>query len=147
MASSKNVKTSVIPIKEDIFTMPLLPLERVRLRGQECHCCGAVMLGKHIGCKNCASNNLKGITFSKRGKIYTYTVARYSPMPPFRAPDPYVPFVVAWVELPERIRVLSALTDCNIEEIEIGMEVELVVDKLYVDEEGRGVIAYKFKPV
>lgn len=147
MASSKDVKTNVIPIKEDVFTTPLLPLDGVRLTGQECRCCGAVMLGKRLGCKNCASDDLKDITFSKRGKIYTYSVARYSPIPPFKAPDPYVPFVVAWVELPEKVRVLSALTDCNIEEVEIGMEVELVVDKLYEDEEGRDVIAYKFKPV
>lgn len=147
MSSSPSVEKKVIPVKEGIFTSPLLPLGEVRLAGNKCRSCGAVMLGKRVGCKNCASRNLEDIIFSRKGKVYTFSIARYAPLPPFKAADPYVPFPVAWVELPEGIRILTALTDCDVEKVEIGMEVELVVDKIYEDKEGRGVIAYKFKPV
>lgn len=147
MCSSETAERKVIPVKEGIFTMPLLPLEKVHLAGKKCRSCGAVMLGKRIGCENCSSGDLEDITFSRRGKVYTYSIARYPPLPPFKAQDPYNPFVVAWVELPEGIRILTALTDCNIEEVKIGIDVELVVDKLCDDEEGREIIAYKFKPV
>jgi len=146
MSSSKTGEEKVIPVKEGIFATPLLPLEEVRLAGSKCRSCGAVMLGKCIGCKNCSSRNLEDITFSRKGKVYTFSIARYAPLHPFKAADPYVPFPVAWVELPEGVRILTALTDCDVEKVYIGMEVELVVDKLYEDEEGRDVVAYKFKP-
>ena len=147
MSSSQAAESKMIPVNEGVFTSPLLPLEEVRLAGNKCRSCGAVMLGERVGCKNCGGTNLENITFGRRGKVYTFSIARYKPLPPFKAPDPYVPFPVAWVELPEGIRILTALTECDIDKVEIGMEVELVVDKLYEDDEGRDVIAYRFKPV
>ena len=147
MSRERAEEKKVIPIKEGIFTTPLLPLEGVSLRGSKCRSCGAVELGKSLGCVNCASDDAEDITFSRKGTVYTYTIARYPPQPPFIAPDPYVPFAMAWVELPEGVRILSPLTDCDIERVEIGMVVELVVDKLYEDDEGNEIVAYKFRPV
>ena len=36
---------------------------------------------------------------SRRGRIWSYTDARYQPPPPYVAADPYVPFCLAAVEL------------------------------------------------
>jgi len=61
--------------------------------------------------------------------------------------EPYSPYGIGLVELPEGIRVLGMLTGGDIEDIRIGMDVELVVEKLYENEQGDEVITYKFKPV
>lgn len=42
--------------------------------------------------------------------------------------------------------ILSPLTQCDLEELSIDMDVELLLEKLYEDEEGKEVISYKFKP-
>ncbi len=40
------------------------------------------------------------------------------------------------------------ITECDPEkDIKIGMDMELVIDKLYDDEEENEVIAWKFRPV
>ena len=38
------------------------------------------------------------------------------------------------------------LTGCELDEIRIGMPVELVVEALYTDESGRDVLTYKYAP-
>ena len=137
----------LIPIREGIFTEPFLPLENIRLIGSKCRQCGAVQLGRTIGCVNCAGNDLEEINLSKRGKVYTYSVAQYPPPAPYKPADPYIPFPVAWVELPEGLRITSTLVECDVDKVDIGMEVELVVSAQYIDEEGNEVISYKFRPV
>lgn len=42
--------------------------------------------------------------------------------------------------------ILSPLTQCDLEELSIDMDVELLLEKLYEVEEGKEVISYKFKP-
>ena len=37
--------------------------------------------------------------------------------------------------------------DCREEDVKIGMELELVVEELFEDEEGNEVVTWKFKPV
>ena len=58
-----------------------------------------------------------------------------------------MPYAIVWIDLPEGARILSALTDCKPEEVSIGMEVDLVVDRGWEDEKGNEVMIYKFKPV
>ncbi len=82
---------------------------------------------------------------SRRGKLWSYTV-QYYPPPPFRAPEPFVPFGIGLIELPEKIRVLGMLTESDPDKLKIGMEVELVLDKLYEDN-GKEVITWKFRPI
>jgi uncharacterized protein len=65
-------------------------------------------------------------------------------------PAPYkgpVPYALAWVELPEGVRFETLLTDCNFDALQVGMEVELVIEKLHEDEDGNEVLAYKFRPL
>ncbi|MDO8673426.1 MAG: Zn-ribbon domain-containing OB-fold protein [Dehalococcoidia bacterium] len=136
-----------VPIKEDLFIDILRPLAEVRLRGTRCGSCGETFFGKKLYCENCQSEDTAEIVLSNRGKIYSYTVNRYRPPGDYIGPDPYVPFAVGLVELPEGVRVLSPLKDCPVDTVKIGMEVELVVEKLFTNSEGNDVIAFKFKPV
>ena len=130
------------------MTTPLSPPEQVRLTGSRCLSCGVTLLGQRYACESCASTELEDVTFSKRGKVYSYTVALYPPPQPYAGKvDPFVPYPIAWIDLPEGARILSTLTDCKPNELEIGMEVELVVEKGWEDQDGNEVMEYKFRPV
>jgi uncharacterized OB-fold protein len=60
--------------------------------------------------------------------------------------EPFAPYAIGLVDLPEGLRVLGMLTGCELDEIRIGMPVELVVEALYTDESGRDVLTYKYAP-
>ena len=135
---------NVVPVREGLLTRPLSPLEQVRIIGSKCKNCGEVMLGEVASCANCACQETEVIPLSKRGRLWTYTIIRHRPPGKYRGPDPFVPFAEGLVELPEGIRVLSVL-DCPFDKLEIGMTLELVVHRLYQNEQGNDVIAFKFR--
>lgn len=139
--------SKLVPVKDGLFSSPLSPLDRVKLVGSKCKNCGEVMLGQVENCANCTCEDIELIPLSRRGKLWTYTVIRHRPPGEYRGPDqPFVPFAEGLVELPEGIRVVSVL-DGDIDNWKIGMDLELVVYKLYQDEQGNDVIAFKFKAV
>ena len=84
---------------------------------------------------------------SSRGKLWSYTVHHYEPPPPFKYEDPFEPFGAGIIELPEGIKVLSMLSTADISSLKIGMEMELLIDKMYEDEEGTEFLTWKFRPV
>lgn len=138
-----------IPVEPTILSDVSGDLNQVQLVGSKCNLCEVVFFGVRQACENCGSKSLKNLTFSKMGKVWSYTVQRYPPPPPCRLGparrEDWVPRPVAWVDLPEEVRVLTIL-DCKPEDVEIGMDVELVVEKGWEDEEANEVIIYKFKP-
>lgn len=133
-----------VPIKEGFFTTPLSPMEQVRLKGSRCRKCGEVFLGKALGCENCGSEDTEELALSKKGTLYTYTIIGHRPPGDYKGPDPFVPFGQGLIELPEGLRILAPLAESK--NLKIGMEMELVVHKLFEDAEGNEVIAFKFKP-
>lgn len=147
MTQAQAPNKKLVPIREDLFAAPLWPLEQVRLRGSRCRSCGETFLGKRPACENCQSEDLEELALSKRGKIYSYTIQRYRPPGDYIGPDPFVPFAVGLIELPEGLRILSSLKDCDVDSVKIGMDVELEVEKLHQDPEGNAVITFRFKPV
>jgi uncharacterized OB-fold protein len=137
-----------VPIREDLFTQPLDRLEAVRLKGSRCRNCGEVFLGKAPACGNCVGEKMEELILSNRGTLWSYTILRYQPPGNYKGPtDPYIPFAEGLVELPEGIRILAPLTEHDFDKIKIGMPLELVVDKLYTDDNNNEVIAFSFKPV
>lgn len=135
-----------VPFKDGVLTMPLSPLENVRLKGIKCPSCGALALGEREHCINCTSSNLEEHVFSKYGKVYSYTIIRHPPPPPYPQ-ETFKPFPAAWVELEDGLYILTELTECGLDEVEIGMPVELVLGKGWQDENGNDVIMYKFRPI
>ena len=134
-------------VRDDFFSKPLYPLEKVNLMGSKCRECGEVFLGKVAACQQCQSEDVESIHLSDHGTLYSYTVVRNRPPGDYKGPDnPFIPFPVGLVELPEGIRILSVL-DSETENIQIETKVDLSIQVLYVDEEGRKIITYKFKPV
>ncbi|MFH1032509.1 MAG: OB-fold domain-containing protein [Chloroflexota bacterium] len=137
---------SMVPIREGLFTEPLTPPEQVKLIGSKCQHCGEVSFGKRIDCPNCASGDLKIIDLSRKGKLWSYTVIRNKPPGDYKGPEPFSPFGLGLVELPEGIRVVAPIA-VGIDKLKVGMDLELEIYKLYSNETGNDVMAFKFKPV
>ncbi len=51
------------------------------------------------------------------------------------------------MDLPEGLRVLGRISTDNPEGLQLGTDVELVLEELYRDEDGNEVITWKFRPV
>jgi len=135
-----------IPIKEGLFTTPLSPVAQVRLMGSKCKNCSEVSLGKRQTCANCGGITLEEIPLSRRGTLWTYTVIRHKPPGDYKGPEPFVPFGLGLVEIPEGIRVLAPI-QCELGKIKVGMELEMEVYPLYTDENQNEVMAFRFRPV
>ncbi len=65
------------------------------LLGSRCRSCGTYAFPKEaFACRNprCASRDFDEVELSRRGRVWSYTDARYQPPPPFVAPsEPYEP--------------------------------------------------------
>ena len=95
-----------------------------------------------------ASTSFETVELSRRGRIWSYTDARYQPPPPYVAADPYVPFCLAAVELAaERLVVMGQVVGgVTVDDLTVGDEVELVVDTLY-EEDGCDYLVWKWRPL
>jgi len=121
------------------------------LIGSRCTTCGTVFFPRTSGfCKNpaCGGEEFAEVELSRRGRIWSYTDAQYQPPAPYiAATDPYVPFALAAVELPEGLVVLGQLADgFGVDDVKVGDDVELVVETLYADETGDRTI-WRWRPV
>lgn len=135
-----------VAIKDDFLSKPLYPLENVRLMGSRCRDCGEVFFGTAVACQQCQGDKMEDIVLSNHGTLYGYTVIRNKPPGDYKGPEPFEPFPVGLVELPEGIRILAPLTGISFEELKVGTELELSIEELYEDEAGRRVLTYKFRP-
>jgi len=62
------------------------------------------------------------VPLSREGKLWSYTVQRFRPKsPPYLGPDPFAPWVVAYVELPGEVIVEARLDDVSFEDVAVGM--------------------------
>jgi uncharacterized OB-fold protein len=88
------------------------------------------------------------VKLSRRGRIWSYTDSRYEPPHPYVAADPYVPFCLAAVELDdEKLVVLGQVAPgFTVDDLHVGMEVELVLGKLNSGAEGGTVSGPKDEP-
>lgn len=109
------------------------------LLGTRCADCGTVFFPRIDGlCRNpgCFGRDLVEHRLSRRGRVWSYTDARYQPPPPYVVPaDEHEPFLLAAVELDEeRMLVMGQMVPgLTIDDIEVGTPVQLVIDTLFVD--------------
>jgi len=139
------------PLKGGVCRLPSSPDDKGSLLGGKCGQCGSHFFPdynnpspKWVFCPVCHSKDVQdGVPLSTKGKVWTYTISHTAypgtPMTP--------PFIVAEVELPEEVLVMTAITDCPQDQVKIGMEVELDFITTGKDSEGAELKAYVFKPV
>lgn len=95
------------------------------LRFQRCKGCRQWRHVPREMCASCGSWEWEWAKSSGRGHVFTWTVVA-RPMHPAFMTD--VPYAVVVVEMEEGVRLVSTLTDCPPDEIEMGMPVEVVFD-------------------
>lgn len=133
-----------VPVAENLFQGTGAA---ARLIGTRCTSCGTHYFPKSLSCRNpqCHDKKVEDALFGRYGTLYSFTVQAYRPPALFRM-DGWAPYAIGLVELPEGIRVMGMLTGCRNDEVRIGMQLELTVEALYRDEEGREVLTYKYMP-
>lgn len=121
-----------VPAVEGWFTTGAEP----RLIGVRCSDCATIVFPPRAGsCPNpaCAGTQLEPTPLGRTGRIWSYTTNHYPPPEPYIAPDPFVPYTVAAVELvEEQLVVLGQMAaETNPDALKVGQEVELVVETLF----------------
>jgi len=125
--------------------------EAPALLGSRCATCATTYFPPTSGfCRNpvCDGEEFVSVELSRRGQVWSYTDAQYQPPAPYVSrTDPYEPFALAAVELPEGITVLGQVADgYGVPDLKVGAEVELVVETLNADDEG-DLLIWRWKPV
>ena len=134
-----------VPIEEGLWTTPSSPGEKPQLIGSRCLSCGELFFPrKRKGlCIHCQQRSLEDIILSGKGKIASFTVVERAPAGGFYKGT--VPYAYGAVHLLEGVQ-LNSLFAGNLDELKVGMDVEMVIEKLFVDDEGNEIITYKFTP-
>ena len=125
--------TEAVAAIEGWFTIDDQP----HLIGRHCPQCGTYAFPPTVQwCPNpaCAGSDMEPAPLSRRGRVWSYTDARYQPPPPYvPQTDPYEPFAIVAAELEgEKIVVLGqAAAGVSTTDLSVGAPVELVVEPLY----------------
>lgn len=86
------------------------------------------------------------LPLERLGTVWSYTCQRFRPKtPPYRGPAEFVPFLMAYVELPRQVIVAARLTDVTLEAVQIGMAVELCFIPLH-PKSPESVVIHAFRP-
>jgi uncharacterized OB-fold protein len=101
-----------------------------KLLVQNCNDCGANIFYPRRECPECWSQNLGWIEAGGTARVFAFSVT-YEGVEKMFVDD--LPIVLAWVDLPEGIRMQTNIVDCDPDEVEIGMEVEVVFRKVTED--------------
>lgn len=135
-----------IPVKAGLWTTPATSGEEPRLIGSKCPSCGELFFPKKEQgwCVHCQKRGLKDVRLSSKGRIGSFSVVMLQPGGGFyKGP---VPYAYGSVDLVDGVRVKSLFTGCDLDKLEVGMEVELVIEKLCDDDDGNEIMTFKFKP-
>lgn len=143
MEQKQTKEKKVLSLKDDLLALPSKPGEKAHLVGTHCRNCGEYLLGRRDVCPNCFSNNVEKVALSDRGKLTNFVVVRVN-TPTWKGP---VPYALGEVTLPEHVVVLAQIIGIPIEDVKVGQEMELAVEKAIEDEEGNDIMAFRWRPV
>ena len=142
---TKDTKIEV-PAVEGFFTIE----EETHLIGVRFKKSGSFCFPKSLGGSDpdFPEDEIEEVLLSRVGKIWSYTNSAYPPPPPFIAAEPYVPIVIAAVELEEEKMVIigQVVNGYSVEDLSVGMPVEVKVGTLYEDSEYR-YLTWMWKPL
>jgi uncharacterized OB-fold protein len=113
-------------------------LKRHELYLQKCESCGTIRYYPRAQCPQCLSPRTQWVRSSGKGKVYTFTVTYQNQAAGFRESLPYV---MAYVQLDEGPKMLTNIIDCAVDQVKIGMPVEVVYEDVTPE-----VSLAKFRP-
>ena len=95
---------------------------RHKLYLQRCRDCGRFRHPPRALCPACLSSRIEWVRSSGRGTVYSFTVTQQNQAPGFRE---RLPYVLAYVELEEGVRLMTNVVGCAAEAVHVGMPVEV----------------------
>jgi uncharacterized OB-fold protein len=136
-----------VPAVEGLFTMDTDQPHLIGARGtsQESYFFPKDLAGSDPGCRG---DDLEEVLLSRTGTVWSFTTSHYPPPEPYLIQtEPYEPFVLAAVELDEQSLVVlgQMVPGTTLEEMAVGMRVELALDVLYSDDE-HDYMVWKWQP-
>lgn len=128
------------PIIEGIMILPP-EVEVPHLVAGKCLQCGRISFPKREICSNCFdSGKVEAIKLGHKGTLNTFTIVRRSLGPK------KTPYAIGYIVTPENVRLLAPLTECNFDDLKIGIDMELVFEEEPGDE-GNLAVVYKYRPM
>lgn len=70
---------------------------------------------------------LERIELSSTGTLWSWTSQEFQPKAPYDGPEPFEPFLLGYVELPNEVIVESRIVGTTIERLRLGMPMQLVI--------------------
>jgi len=117
--------TELPPVVEHVFVSTRDGFELI---GAYCDHCHKYFFPIREHCSNCLGDTNE-TTLGSRGEIYSFTVIRTKP--PFGLPQPYGVAYIDLVDFP--LRVFSLLDPQQLEDVDIGAQVQLCVGPMGVN--------------
>jgi len=118
---------AVIPQPDGELAPFLAAAKERRLVVQRCDGCGALRFPPRELCNRCLSTSASWVDVSGRGEIFSFNVMHQVYHPAFARE---VPYAVIVVKLDEGPKMTSNLVDCPVDQIRIGMPVEVVFERV-----------------
>ena len=133
-----------LPLKEGLFHTPESVGDSPYLIGGRCRICAYTSFPQKGVCVRCRRNDtMEEIKLGPYGTLDTFAVMRVGP------PDFPPPYMVGYVRMKEGPLIFTQITGCDTEDdaLEMGEEMELVIETIRKDSEGNNLMGWKFRPV
>jgi hypothetical protein len=101
-------------------------LEAGKLIGTKCKRCKTLYFPPKADCSKCMRNDLEWVTISNKCKLLSYTTIRTAPA----GFEKYAPYIIGIAELESNEKILAWLEEIKEEDLTIGMDLELTIQKL-----------------
>lgn len=131
-------------LKEGVIQTPKSLGERAYLVGSKCRICGYVCFPKKEVCIRCRRDDvMEEIKLSNHGTLENFAVMQIGPS------DFPLPYIIGYVKTKEGVLIFTQITGCEAkdEALQIGEEMEMVIEMIKTDDYGNNLIGWKFKPI
>jgi uncharacterized OB-fold protein len=122
----------------------------VRLMSARCNSCGTYFFPReHYQHRpGCSREGVENVLLPNNGKLASYVIMHYTPPPPFKFEKSIVPYGIGMVEFEnEKIQVAGIITDTDLKSLKLGMKMETVTLKMFVNDEKQDVVTWAFRAV
>ncbi len=133
-----------IPWKQGLIHFPRHKGEPPHLIGSKCRLCGYCAFPPKKVCLHCLRDDcMQEVRLGPHAKLESFAVMQIG------RPDFPAPYIMAYVTTAENAKIFTLVSGCEPVEdaLEIGEDMELVIDKIKEDSAGNEILGWKFRPV
>ena len=87
-----------------------------------------------------SARDMEKIKLSRTGTLWSFTRQDFKPKPPYDGPEDFEPFLLGYIELPGQTIVESHIVETTLEELKLGMAMEMVITPF---DDSRSIFAFR----